>query len=399
MNPLLTALKARAAAIHPDVVALRRDLHAHPELAFEEHRTAGVVQRELAALGIPFQAGVARTGVVGLIEGGQPGPTIALRADMDALPIVEQNAIDYCSTVPGKMHACGHDAHTASLLGTARLLNELRAELPGTVKLIFQPSEEKHPGGASVMVQEGVLENPHVRSIVGQHVAPNIPVGQVGVRSGQYMASSDEILMTIHGKGGHGAHPHTAIDPVTIMAQTIVALQTIVSRNADPRTPSVLTFGDVHATGATNIIPNFVTLMGTFRTFDEAWRFRAHDLIRQLATAVVQGMGGRLEIDIRVGYPVLSNDPAVAESIRQGLCEYMGPENVHDLDLWPASEDFAFYTQRIPGCFYRLGTRNEAQGIVHGLHTPLFNIDESALATSTGLMAWLAFRELQARAQ
>lgn len=392
---LKTRLQLLAQAVYPQVVATRRDLHRHPELAFEEVRTAGVVAQRLTELGIPYQTGVAHTGVVAIIEGNQKGKTVALRADMDALPILEENEVDYCSQHPGKMHACGHDAHTASLLGTAHILMQVRDQIPGIIKLIFQPSEEKLPGGASVMVKEGVLKNPDVHTILGQHVMPQLPVGVVGIRPGMYMASTDEIYITVHGRGGHGAMPHTTTDPVLIGAHLIVALQQVVSRIADPRTPSVLTIGKVTAQGATNVIPEKVVMEGTFRSFNETWRTQAHKRITQIAHGVVEGMGGKLDLEIRRGYPVLYNDEQVTARARRHIVDYVGADRVVDLDLWTAAEDFAFYTHQIPGCFYRIGTRNEAQGIVHGLHTPRMNIDETALQTSTGLMAWLAIKELE----
>jgi amidohydrolase len=377
--------------LQAETVRNRRHLHANPELSFEEHQTADFVAKNLTEIGVPFQTGVAKTGVVGMIEGGAgDGPTLALRADMDALPILEENPNDYCSRNPGKMHACGHDAHTASLLTATKILWANREHLKGRIKLIFQPSEEKLPGGASVMMAEGVLEQPKVQNIVGQHVMPLLPVGKIGIRSGMYMASADEIYLTVHGKGGHGAQPHTTIDPVAITAQLITALQQVISRNADPRLPSVLTFGKVIAEGATNIIPEKVYLEGTFRTFSEPWRAQAHERITKLVHGLVEGMGGKAELDIRRGYPVLTNDPTLTAGVHKSVTDYMGAENVVDLDLWMASEDFAYYTQAIPGCFYRLGTRNEAKGIVHGLHTPKFDIDEDSLAIAPGLMAWVA---------
>jgi amidohydrolase len=395
---ILASLREEAQQLKAETIARRRYLHAHPELSFEEYGTAEYVATTLRELGIPFEQGVAQTGVVGLIEGlAGDGPTLALRADMDALPILEANEVEYCSTVPGKMHACGHDAHTASLLTAAKLLHRHREHLKGRVKLIFQPSEEKLPGGASVMMQEGVLESPHVSGIVGQHVMPLLPVGKIGVRSGMYMASADEIYLTIRGKGGHGAQPHTTVDSISIMAQVVSTLQQVISRKADPRIPSVLTFGKVIAEGATNIIPEKVYLEGTFRTFNEAWRDQAHQHIRQIVVGLVESMGGRAELDIRRGYPVLYNEEKLTERVRSQIEAYMGAENVVDLDLWMASEDFAYYTQAVPGCFYRLGTRNEERGIVHALHHPRFDIDEDALGIGPGLQAWLAL-SLQAQA-
>jgi amidohydrolase len=393
-NRLLDSFQKSAEEILPRVVETRRCLHANPELAFEEIETAKLVVKRLRELGISVWEGVAKTGVLGLIEGGKPGPTIALRADLDALPIHEETGLDFQSANPGKMHACGHDAHTASLLGTAEILVRHRNELPGNVQLIFQPSEEKLPGGASVMVAEGVLERFQATGIVGQHVMPLLDVGQIGIRSGRYMASADEIYITVYGVGGHGAQPHTTVDPVAIGAQLITALQQIISRNADPRMPSVLTFGKVIANGATNVIPPKMYLEGTFRTFDEKWREDAHRRIVQLAKGLVEGMGGTIEIEIKKGYPVLNNDPELTRQTRTRLEQYVGKENVVDLDLWMAAEDFAYYTHRLPGCFYRLGTRGSSVPSGFGLHHPRFTIDESALGISTGLMAWVALGSL-----
>lgn len=390
-----TRIQARAAELFDEVIRIRREIHASPELAFEEIKTASLVKATLQKLGIPYTDNIAKTGVVGMIEGKGPGKTIALRADMDALPILEANEVDYASKIEGKMHACGHDVHTSSLLGTAGILNELKSEFNGRIKLVFQPSEEKIPGGASVMIQEGVLENPKVESMIGQHVMPFLDCGKIGFRGGMYMASADEIYLRLKGKGGHGANPHTTVDPVVAAAQLITALQTVVSRTADPRLPSVLTFGKVIANGATNIIPDEVYLEGTFRTFDEAWRAKAHEKIESVVKGISEAMGVKAELQILKGYPVLFNDETVTAKAKEAAIEYVGAENVVDLDLWMAAEDFAWYTHQVPGCFYRLGTRNESKGIVHGLHTPRFNIDEDAMKISTGLMAWLAISELK----
>lgn len=390
-------LRNRAAEIFPEVQAMRRQIHANPELAFEEHETAAAVKKWLEECGIEYDEGVAKTGVVGYIKGKGDGKTVALRGDMDALPILEANEVEYKSCNPGKMHACGHDVHTSSLLGTAKLLSEVREHFSGTVKLIFQPSEEKLPGGASVMIREGVLKNPDVDSILGQHVMPYIDAGKFGFRSGMYMASADEIYLTVKGKGGHAAHPHAFVDPIVATAHILTTLQTVVSRTVDARIPSVLSFGKIIGEGATNIIPNEVRVEGTFRCLNEEWRFKAHERIKAIATSVAEGLGCTVEVDLRVGYPMLMNDGPLADRSKMLAEEFIGAENVENLDIWMAGEDFAFYTHEVPGCFYRLGIRNEAKGIVHGLHTPLFNIDEDALKISTGMMAWLAVGELASR--
>lgn len=392
---MISKIQALATQIAPKVQSWRHHLHANPELSFQEFETAKFVSKTLESFGIQHQTGVAGTGVVALIEGKNPSTkVVALRGDMDALPIIELNEVSYKSTKPGVMHACGHDVHTSSLLGAAYILNELKENLGGTIKLIFQPGEEKIPGGASLLIKEGVLQNPAPQSIVGQHVMPLLPVGKVGFREGLYMASADEIYLTIHGKGGHGAMPQFAIDVVAIAAQVITALQQVVSRAADPKIPSVLSFGKVQADGVTNVLPNSIYLEGTFRTMDEEWRAKAHEKIRQITEGICQSFGATADLEIRKGYPFLKNDPALTQKMRAAAVEYMGEKNVVDLDIWMAAEDFAYYTLEMPGCFYRLGTRNEAKGIVSGVHTPTFDIDEDALVTGCGLMAWLAVSEL-----
>ena len=292
------------------------------------------------------------------------------------------------------MHACGHDVHTSSLLGTAAILNSLKSEFGGTIKLMFQPGEELLPGGASIMIKEGALENPKPSAVIGQHVMPLIEVGKVGIRSGKYMASSDELYITIKGKGGHGAQPQQNVDPVVIMAHTITALQQIVSRNADPRIPSVLSFGKVIAEGATNVIPNEVLIQGTFRTLDEDWRKEAHIKMKKMAESIAEGMGGSCDFNIVNGYPFLVNEEKLTAQVRQCMVEYLGEENVIDLDIWMAAEDFAYYSQAANASFYRLGTRNTEKGITSSVHTPTFDIDENALQLSTGLMAYSAIKQL-----
>lgn len=388
-------IKELAKKYKGEVLTIRRHLHQNPELSFEEYKTADFIAEKLKSLGIETQTGVAGTGVVGLIRGKNPDKkTVALRADIDALPIFEKNDIEYKSKNEGVMHACGHDVHTASLLGVAHILSDLKNEFEGTIKLIFQPGEEKLPGGASLMIKEGVLENPTPNHIIGQHVMPFIPVGKVGFRPGMYMASTDEIYLHIKGKGGHAALPELAVDPILITSHIIVALQQIVSRNCSPKLPCVLSFGKIVAEGATNIIPNDVKVEGTFRTMDEAWRAEAHIKIKKMAETIADAMGGECEVEIRKGYPFLKNTPELTLKLKSAACDFLGEENVIDLDLWMAGEDFAYYTQVSDACFYRLGTRNEAKGIISGLHTPTFNIDEDALEIGSGLMTYLALQEL-----
>jgi amidohydrolase len=339
---------------------------------------------------------MANTGIVALIEGKNPSKKIvALRADLDALPITETNATSYQSKNTGVMHACGHDAHTASLLGTAKILTALRSEFDGTVKFIFQPGEEKNPGGASFMIRDGALENPRPASIIGQHVMPLLPVGKIGFREGMYMASSDEIYLKVIGKGGHASVPDLVIDPVLIASHIIVALQQIVSRNASPKKPTVLSFGKIQANGATNIVPNEVNIAGTFRALDEVWRNEALTRIRKIAEGIAESMGGRCEVTISHGYPYLENNPQLTQRIRAAAEEYVGKENVVDLELTLGSEDFAYYSHVLPASFYRLGTRNEKKNITSYIHTPTFDIDEDALTIGPGLMAWMAIQELQ----
>ncbi|WP_449439980.1 M20 metallopeptidase family protein [Pedobacter steynii] len=387
-------IQALSNKIFDQVVGYRQHLHSNPELSFKEFETSAFIKKLLTDWGIPF-SGMANTGVVGIIKGDLPSDKIiALRADMDALPILEANKKPYASKNAGVMHACGHDVHSSSLLGSAYILNSLKAEFGGTIKLIFQPGEEVLPGGASIMIKEGVLENPKPQSIIGQHVMPLIETGKVGFRSGIYMASTDELYVTVHGKGGHGAQPHQNIDPVLIASHIIIALQQIVSRNADPRLPSVLSFGKVQANGATNIIPNEVKIEGTFRTLNEEWRKEAKRLMKKMAEGIAESMGGSCDFRIMDGYPYLINEEKLTANARGFAEDYLGKENVVDLDIWMAAEDFAYYSQVTDACFYRLGTGNKEKGTTYSVHTPNFDIDEDALRTSTGLMAYVALKQL-----
>jgi len=391
---LKESIQALAQTIFFEIVDTRRHLHANPELSFQEYNTSVFVKEKLDALGIAWEE-MANTGIVALIKGEQVGDgVIALRADMDALPIKEVEGRPYGSKNIGVMHACGHDVHTSSLLGTAKILASLKNQFAGTVKLIFQPGEEKLPGGASIMIKEGALENPKPQAIIGQHVMPLIDAGKVGFRAGKYMASTDELYVTVKGKGGHGAQPQQNIDPIVITAHIITALQQIVSRVADPKMPTVLSFGKINAEGATNVIPNEVKLEGTFRTFDEEWRKEAHKKMKKMAEGIAESMGGSCEFEVRHGYPYLVNNEVLTKEARGYAVEYLGQENVLDLDLWMAGEDFAFYSQVTDACFYRLGTRNEEKGITASVHTPDFDVDEKALSISTGLMAYIALKRL-----
>ena len=382
-------IQALAKLYAPELIEIRHHLHANPELSYQEFETSKFVQSKLGELGIPFEV-KATTGVVGIIKGKNPDKRIiALRADMDALPIQEENNIPYKSKNDGVMHACGHDVHTTCLLGAAKILMALKNEWEGTVKLIFQPGEEKNPGGASLMIKDGVLENPIPQAIFALHVNTILEVGQLSFRSGKVMASADELYFTVKGKGGHAASPHITIDPILISSHLIIALQQLISRNNNPFNPSVLSITAFHAGNTTNVIPNEVKLMGTFRAMDEAWRFRAHELLYKLTTDLVHSMGGEVDLHIDVGYPCVMNNEKVTVAAMQKGREYMGAENVSETELRMGAEDFGYYAQKIPACFYRLGTMNKAKGITAGVHTAVFNIDEDAIEIGVGMMAWL----------
>jgi len=391
---LIDEIKKLANEIHDSVIKYRRHIHANPELSFHEYETSAFVKARLDEMGIAWKP-MAETGVVALIKGEHPSDyVIALRADMDALPITEANDVPYSSKNNGVMHACGHDVHTSSLLGTANILQSIKHKFGGTVKLIFQPAEEKLPGGASLMIKEGVLKNPVPDAVIGQHVSPIIEAGKIGIRKGKFMASMDEIFVTVHGKGGHGAQPHQNIDPVIIAAQILVSLQQIVSRMANPTLPTVLSFGKVIADGAINVVPDEVYMEGTFRTLDESWRTEAHGRMTKMAENIAESMGGSCDFIIIKGYPFLINEEKLTEQISVFAEEYLGKENVEEIDIWMAAEDFAYYSQSLNSCFYLLGVGNKEKRNVSSLHTPTFNIDENALATSIGLMAYMAVKRL-----
>ncbi|MEX2596269.1 MAG: M20 family metallopeptidase [Salibacteraceae bacterium] len=393
---MIDLIKSRAKAHFEQLVQIRRHLHANPELSFNEHQTAVFVLKTLCDYGIDAKPH-SETGVVALISGelGEAKEVTALRADLDALPIHEENEVDYRSTKDRVMHACGHDVHTTSLLGTAMILYDLKSKFSGTVKLIFQPGEEKLPGGASLMIKNGILQNPKPGHIIGQHVFPELEVGKVGFRSGKYMASCDEIYLKVLGKGGHGALPHKNIDPILIASHIVVAMQQIISRRSDATIPSVLSFGRIIGEGATNVIPDQVSLDGTFRTYDEKWRLEAHKLIEKLAKSTAEAMGGKCEVNIVKGYPFVKNDPDLTAIARSLAESYLGKENVIELDMRPTGEDFSYYTQEMPGTFYRLGVRNEKKGIIYPVHSSRFDVDEKSIEIGCGLMAWLAINNLK----
>ncbi len=393
---MINTIREKTEKYFPEVQAIRHHIHSYPELSFEEHNTSVFIASQLTGWGIEHTRGIAGTGIVALIKGKNPDKKcIALRADMDALPIQEANDAPYRSQNDGVMHACGHDVHSSCLLGAARILHELRNEFEGTIKLIFQPGEEKHPGGASLMIAEGVLENPKPDAIFALHVYPHLPSGTAGFRAGQYMASADEIYLTIEGKGGHAALPHQTVDPIAIAAQVITNLQQVVARKGNPLVPSVLTFGKIAGGFATNVIPDKVELLGTFRTMDETWRYQAHDWIKAIVEETCAANGAKAILEIPKGYPSLFNDPTLTTFAEDWAREYIGAENIHTLDMRMAGEDFSFYTHNIPGCFFRIGTSRNNEEFTAPVHNAHFDIDEEALKTGVGLFSWLAIQALK----
>ena len=386
-----STIKSLAASYFEEYRSIRQYLHAHPELSFQEYETSKFVQSQLTTLGIPFTV-MGETGVIGLIQGRPSDRIIALRADMDALPIQEENNVPYVSTKDGVMHACGHDVHTTCLLGAARILHELKDEWDGTIKLIFQPGEEKNPGGASILIKEGVLKNPVPQRIYGQHVHPQLEIGRMNFASGKVMASADEIYITVKGKGGHAAKPNLTADTILTAAQIVNALQQLISRNNNPLSPSVLSICAIQGGFTTNVIPSEVKMMGTFRAMDEKWRFEAHDRIRTIIESTAQANGAEVELEISVGYPSVINDFTTTETARSLAKTLIGDEHVGEAEISLGAEDFGYYTQEIPGCFYRLGTGNIEKGIISGVHTPTFDIDEEAIKMGISMMAFLGAR-------
>ena len=394
-NNLIALIQQKAADYKAEIIAIRRHLHQYPELSFNEIETSNYVSKKLTAFRIKHTTGIVKTGIVAIIEGKNPTKKIiALRADLDALPITEENEVDYKSKNIGIMHACGHDVHTSSLLGVAKILNELKDKWEGSVKLIFQPGEEKLPGGASLMIKEGVLENPTPATIIGQHVYPQLEAGKVGFKKGMYMASTDELYLTVHGKGGHAALISEYNNPLLIASSVLLALnEAFMLNNPNAEIPTVLAFGKIIGNGATNVIPNYVKIEGTFRTMNEIWRKEAHKLIKKIAEKTAKKMGGNCDVVIEKGYPFLVNDDDVTQAAKEAAIQYLGKENVVDLDIRMTAEDFAYYSQVVPACFYRLGIAKKNQK-ASGLHTPTFNINENVIETSIGLFSWIAINEL-----
>lgn len=384
---MLQNIKNLAKQYKEEFIAIRQHLHAHPELSYKEFETSKYIQDKLREYRISFEI-KATTGVVGIIEGKNPTSRIvALRGDMDALPITEENEVPYKSTNIGVMHACGHDVHTTCLLGAAKILQQTKDAWEGTVKLIFQPGEERNPGGASLLIKEGVLEDPSPQAIFGLHVNPQLQVGKLSFRGGKVMASADEIYITVKSKGGHAAAPHLTADTVLIASHLIVSLQQVISRNRNPFSPSVLSITSFQAGHTTNVIPSEVKLMGTFRAMDEEWRFKAHDIIKKHTIELVHAMGAEADVLIDDGYPTVYNNEALNDYAKSIAEEFMGREKVEETEVRMGAEDFGYYSQKIPGCFFRLGTANEEKGATSGVHTPTFNIDEDAIEIGMGMMA------------
>lgn len=385
---MIEKIKSLAKKYAPEFIEVRHHLHAHPELSYQEFETSKFIQQKLKEYNIPFEI-KATTGVVGLIKGKNPeSRVIALRADMDALPITEQNEVPYKSKNPGVMHACGHDVHSSCLLGASKILSETKSDWEGTVKLFFQPGEEKNPGGASLLIKDGALENPRPEAIFALHVNPQLEIGNLSFREGITMASADELYITIKGKGGHAAAPHLTTDTILIASQLIVSLQQIISRNNNPFSPSVLSITSIQGGHTTNVIPTEVKLMGTFRAMNEEWRFKAHELIRKQTKELVASMGAEADVHIDVGYPCVYNNKELYTKAKKIAEDFMGDANkVGETEMRMGAEDFGYYSQEIPGCFFRLGTANKSKGITAGVHTPMFNIDESAIEIGIGIMA------------
>ena len=382
-------IKELAKQYFAEIVQIRRHLHKYPELSFDEKETSKYIQNILNTWGIKFKTNYADTGIVAIVQGKSPNSNVtALRADFDALPILEKNNIDYCSVNSGVMHACGHDAHTASLLGTIKILDTLKKNWYGSIKFIFQPAEERLPGGAQQMIKEGVLKSPNVNQIFAQHVYPDLEKGKVGFKAGRYMASTDEIYINIQGIGGHAALPSKTINPIVISTELLDLL--FKHFDSIENKLSIFSIGYINAQGSTNVIPNILNMMGTFRCMDDKWRIQAHKDMLAISNKVASKYKSKIEFDIRKGYPSLYNNQELTLKAITLAKDFLGDKQVVELPIRMTAEDFAYYTKEIPSCFYRLGTGNVKKGIVHDLHTSRFNIDEESLEIGMSLMAWLA---------
>lgn len=387
-----TNLHTEIDEILPGLIADRRYLHENPELGCEEFITSAFVIDRLTSLGVEdIRTGINVTGVTGLIHGTKPSVgdarVLLVRADMDALPIHEENDVDYRSAIDGKMHACGHDAHTAIQLGLARVLTERRSEFSGTVKLLFQPSEERGPGGARMMIEEGVLEQPNVDACLALHMAQDLPVGTISIREGAALAASDRFSVTIQGKGGHAAHPNHAVDPVVVGAHLITALQTIVSRNVDPIQPAVITVGSLHAGEAANVIPDTAHVLGTVRTLDSDVQALIVRRIEEVATGVCAAIGATATFEYTYGVPATINAPEMAQLIQATAAEVVGEDRVVSPDPSMGGEDFSYFLQARPGAMFMVGSNNPEKGLIWGHHHPKFDIDEESLAVGLETMA------------
>lgn len=390
---MIDQIKKLSGLYSQEIIDIRRHLHKHPELSFKEYKTSSYIKSILKKWEISFQDNIANTGLVAFIKGKNSSEScVAVRADMDALPIVEENKVNYSSVHNGVMHACGHDVHTASVLGAIKILNELKDQWKGTIKFIFQPAEERLPGGAKAMIEQGVLESPYVQKVLAQHVFPDLEVGKVGFKPGRYMAAIDGISIVVKGKGGHAAIPEQYNNPIVAASDLILSLQSLF--NEDSEIPSVFAIGFVSAEGASNIIPETVSLEGTFRSVDSKMRKDSHVRISEKVKYIESKYSLEIELKINKGYPFLENDIHLTQNCMQFAKEYLGEENVVELPVRMTSEDFAYFTKERPSCFYRLGTRNEKKGIVHGLHTSRFDIDEDAIKLSIGLMSFLLLQNL-----
>lgn len=387
---MLETIKKFSSEYYNQIVALRRYLHRNPELSFNEFKTSKRIAEELISIGIPIYQGIGETGIIGIIEGGKPGQTIGFRAELDALPINEETEHEFSSVSPNIMHACGHDVHMASLLGVARVLWHIRAELKGKVLLVFQPGEELLPGGALKVIESEVFKSNKPDVMLGLHILPELQAGMVGFRPGIYMASGDEIYLTVKGKGGHAALPHTVIDPVLIASHIIVGLQQIASRKGPSDIPTVLSFGKISSNGANNVIPDEVQIEGTFRTMDEDWRAKAHQEIVRIATGIASSMGGECVVEIRNGYPSLSNNPRLTGFASDRAKEYYGESAVVELPIRMTTDDFAHYSKEIPSVYFRVGSGFPDKGVMN-LHSGKLEINEHVLEHSSGFSAWLIY--------